>query len=117
MALNDWIGAFGRAEALDLTNQLERGYEAALLIQSIELEHYNDRPVRPELDLRLPAATQASILRRVKAALQVRRQVFWCGCVHVECSRGGRCKLSGLLTVRAGRPGPPLTWVWATPQC
>lgn len=75
MALNDWIGAFGRAEALDLTNQLERGYEAALLIQSIELEHYNDRPVRPELDLRLPAATQASILRRFKAALQVCREV------------------------------------------
>lgn len=75
MALNDWIGAFGRAEALDLTNQLERGYEAALLIQSIELEHYNDRPVRPELDLRLPAATQASILRRFKAALQVCRDV------------------------------------------
>lgn len=75
MALNDWIGAFGRAEAIDLTNQLERGYEAALLIQSIELEHYNDRPVRPELDLRLPAATQASILRRFKAALQVCREV------------------------------------------
>jgi len=75
MALNDWIGAFGRAEAIDLTNQLERGYEAALLIQSIELEHYNDRPVRPELDLRLPAASQAAILRRFKAALQLCREV------------------------------------------
>jgi len=75
MALNDWIGAFGKAEAIDLTNQLERGYEAALLIQSIELEHYNDRPVRPELDLRLPAASQAAILRRFKAALQVCREV------------------------------------------
>ncbi|MEB3234053.1 MAG: proton extrusion protein PcxA [Cyanobacteriota bacterium] len=74
MALNDWIGAFGRAEAVDITNQLERGYQAALLIQSIELEHYNDRPVRPELDLRLPAATQAQILRRFKAALQVCRE-------------------------------------------
>lgn len=75
MALNDWIGAFGRADAIDLTNQLERGYEAALLIQSIELEHYNDRPVRTELDLRLPAATQAAIVRRFKAALQVCRDV------------------------------------------
>lgn len=75
MALNDWIGAFGRAEAVDLSNQLERGYEAALLIQSIELEHYKDRPVRPELDLRLPAATQATILRRFRAALQVCRDV------------------------------------------
>ena len=37
MALNDWIGAFGRADALDLSHDLERGYEAALLIQSIEL--------------------------------------------------------------------------------
>ena len=76
MALNDWIGAFGRAESVDLTNQLERGYEAALLIQSIELEHYNDRPVRPELDLRLPAATQAMILRRFRSALQICREAL-----------------------------------------
>jgi hypothetical protein len=74
MALNDWIGAFGRAESVDLTNQLDRGYESALLIQSIELEHYNDRPVRPELDLRLPASTQAMILRRFRTALQVCRE-------------------------------------------
>ncbi len=74
MALTDWIGAFGRAGAVDLSNQLERGYEAALLIQSIELQHYNDRPVRPELDLRLPAATQAQILRRFRTALQVCRE-------------------------------------------
>ena len=76
MALNDWIGAFGRAESLDLTNQLDRGYEAALLIQSIELEHYNDRPVRPELDLRLPAATKAMILRRFRSALQICRDAL-----------------------------------------
>ena len=88
MALNDWIGAFGRAEAVDLTNQLERGYEAALLIQSIELEHYNDRPVRPELDLRLPAATQATILRRFRAALLVCRDV-------VEALEPSRSEFSG----------------------
>ena len=76
MALNDWIGTFGRAGAVDLTSQLERGYESALLIQSIELEHYNDRPVRPEIDLRLPAATQAMILRRFRAALQVCRDAY-----------------------------------------
>jgi len=87
MAINDWIGAFGRAEAVDITNQLERGYEAALLIQSIELEHYNDRPVRPELDLRLPPATQAQILRRFKAALQVCRDAFESVEPHrAECS-------------------------------
>ncbi|MFM7394278.1 MAG: proton extrusion protein PcxA, partial [Cyanobium sp.] len=50
MGLNDWMGAFGRARTLDLSHDLERGYESALLIQSIELEHYNDRPVRPELE-------------------------------------------------------------------
>ena len=69
MALTDWMGSFGRAQALDLSNDLERGYEAALLIQSIELEHYNDRPVRPELDLRIPRASQAQLLRRFRAAL------------------------------------------------
>lgn len=74
MALNDWIGAFGRADALDLSHDLERGYEAALLIQSIELEHYNDRPVRPELQLTIPRAEQAQLLRRFRAALEVCRQ-------------------------------------------
>jgi hypothetical protein len=74
MGLNDWLGAFGRARSLDLSRDLERGYEAALLIQSIELEHYNDRPVRPELELRLPRGTQAQVLRRFKAALQICQQ-------------------------------------------
>jgi len=76
MGLTDWMGAFGRAQSLDLSNDLERGYEAALLIQSIELEHYNDRPVRPELELRLPRGVQAQILRRFRAALQVCRQTI-----------------------------------------
>lgn len=76
MGLTDWMGAFGRARSLDLSHDLERGYEAALLIQSIELEHYNDRPVRPELELRLPRGMQAQILRRFKAALQVCRQTL-----------------------------------------
>ena len=76
MGLTDWMGTFGRAQSLDLSNDLERGYEAALLIQSIELEHYNDRPVRPELELRLPRGLQAQILRRFRAALQVCRQTL-----------------------------------------
>ena len=76
MGLTDWMGTFGRAQSLDLSNDLERGYEAALLIQSIELEHYNDRPVRPELELRLPRGMQAQILRRFRAALQVCRQTL-----------------------------------------
>ena len=74
MGLTDWMGAFGRASSLDIASDLERGYEAALLIQAIELEHYNDRPVRPELELSLPRAMQAQIIRRFKAALQICRQ-------------------------------------------
>ena len=74
MGLTDWLGTFGRAQSLDLSNQLERGYESALLIQSLEMEYYNDRPVRPELELRIPKATQAQMLRRFRAALQICRQ-------------------------------------------
>jgi len=48
MGLTDWIGSFDRASTHDLSNNLEQAYEAALLIQSLELEYYNDRPVRPE---------------------------------------------------------------------
>jgi len=74
MGLTNWMGAFGRASSIDLSHDLERGYEAALQIQSIELEHYNDRPVRPDLELRLPRAMQAQLLRRFRAALQVCQQ-------------------------------------------
>ena len=76
MGLTDWMGTFGKAQSLDLSHALERGYEAALLIQSIELEHYNDRPVRPELELRLPRGMQAQIVRRFRAALAVCRQTL-----------------------------------------
>ena len=74
MGLTNWMGAFGRARSLDISNDLERGYEAALMVQSIELEHYNDRPVRPELELRIPRSMQAQVLRRFRAALQICRQ-------------------------------------------
>jgi hypothetical protein len=74
MGLTNWMGTFGRAQSLDLSSDLERGYEAALLIQSIEMEHYNDRPVRPELELSIPRAMQAQLIRRFRAALQVCRQ-------------------------------------------
>jgi hypothetical protein len=76
MGLTDWIGAFGRARSLDISSDLERAYEAALLIQTIELEHYNDRPVRPELELSVPRPVQAQILRRFRAALQVCQQAL-----------------------------------------
>ncbi|MFQ6537201.1 MULTISPECIES: proton extrusion protein PcxA [Aphanothece] len=84
MALTDWLGAFRRAEAHDVSHDLDRGYEAALLIQSIELEHYNDRPVRPELELALPRAAQAQLLRRFRAALEICRQSL----VTLEAHRG-----------------------------
>lgn len=74
MGLTDWTGAFGKAQARDLSHDLERGYEAALLIQSIELEHYNDRAVQPEIDLSIPKAAQAKILRRFRTALDLCRQ-------------------------------------------
>jgi hypothetical protein len=76
MGISDWIGTFGSAKARDLSSDLERGYEAALLIQSIELEHYNDRPVRPELELPVPKAVQAQLLRRFRAASQVCQQAL-----------------------------------------
>jgi hypothetical protein len=70
------LGAFGRAQSLDVSNDIERGYEAALVIQSIELEHYNDRPVRPELELSIPRSAQARLLRRFRTALNVCRQAL-----------------------------------------
>jgi hypothetical protein len=76
MGLTDWIGAFGKANSRDLSSDLERGYEAALQIQSIELEHYNDRPVRAELELPVSKAMQAQLLRRFRAASQVCQQAL-----------------------------------------
>jgi len=76
MGLTDWIGTFGQAKARDLSSDLERGYEAALQIQSIELDHYNDRPVRAELELPVPKPVQAQLLRRFRAASQVCQQAL-----------------------------------------
>ena len=73
MSRRNWIGFFARSQVLDLTNDLERGYEAALLIQSLELEYYNDRPVRVELKLSVSRSMQASILRRFRTALKICR--------------------------------------------
>ncbi|MCT0214398.1 proton extrusion protein PcxA [Synechococcus sp. CS-1324] len=71
MTLRDWIGTFGKARSTDLSLDLERAYEAALLIQGLELEYYNDRPVRPEVNLSLPRSVQAQMLRRFRTALQI----------------------------------------------
>ena len=72
MSRRNWIGLFSKNnQSSELTSDLERGYEAALLIQSLELEYYNDRPIRPELELSVPRSVQATILRRFRAALSI----------------------------------------------
>jgi hypothetical protein len=76
MGLTDWMGTFDRAGAVDVSSDLERAYEAALLIQSLELEYYNDRPVRPELELSIPNQTKAQLLRRFRTALQICRDTI-----------------------------------------
>ena len=40
MSRRNWVNLFSSNEPLELSNDLERGYEAALLIQSLELEYY-----------------------------------------------------------------------------
>lgn len=73
MAPRNWIGLFSSRQDAALANDLERGYEAALLIQSLELEYYGDRRVRPDLELSVPRSVQASILRKFRTALEICR--------------------------------------------
>ena len=73
MGFRNWIGAFGKANALDVNSDLDRGYEAALLIQSLELEYYGDRPIRPDLELSVPKSVQATVLRKFRVAINVCR--------------------------------------------
>ena len=47
MSRRTWINLFSTNPSVELSNDLERGYEAALLIQSLELEYYGDRQIRP----------------------------------------------------------------------
>ena len=54
MSRRYWINLFSNSQAIELSSDLERGYEAALLIQSLELEYYGDRQIRPELKLSVP---------------------------------------------------------------
>eukprot|EP00457_Paulinella_chromatophora_P008053 gb/GEZN01008080.1/.p1 GENE.gb/GEZN01008080.1/~~gb/GEZN01008080.1/.p1 ORF type:complete len:361 (-),score=-2.52 gb/GEZN01008080.1/:11-1093(-) len=76
MGLNNWIGAFGQAEARDLKESLERGYEAALLIQSIESEYYGNRPIRTELELSLPRVIRVQLLRKFRLSLSTCRDTL-----------------------------------------
>ena len=69
MTRRNWIQLFSHDQSFDLSNELERGYEAALLIQSLELEYYADRPVRPDLELSVPRQVQLTILRRFRTCL------------------------------------------------
>ena len=74
MGRRKWINLFNKSQSIELSSDLERGYEAALLIQSLELEFYGDRQVRPDLELSVPRTVQASILRRFRTALSIRRK-------------------------------------------
>ena len=76
MAPRNWIGLFSSSQDSALANDLERGYEAALLIQSLELEYYGDRRVRPDLELSVPRSVQASILRKFRTALEICRSTL-----------------------------------------
>ena len=73
MPIRNWINTFGQAKSRDLNSDLDRGYESALLIQSLELEYYGDRPIRPDLELSVPTSVQATVLRKFRAALNICR--------------------------------------------
>ena len=73
MAGRNWLGTFGGTKSNNVNAELDRGYEAALLIQSLELEYYGDRPIRPDLELSVPATVQATVLRKFRAAINVCR--------------------------------------------
>ena len=73
MSRRNWINLFSNSQSIEFSSDLERGYEAALLIQSLELEYYGDRQIRPDLKLSVPRSVQATILRRFKTALAICR--------------------------------------------
>jgi len=73
--MNNLLGSFGKADDLHFRGNLELAYESALMIQGLELEYFNDRPVRTDIDLGLPKTTQAQIIRRFRSALSNCRQI------------------------------------------
>ncbi|MFZ4564852.1 MAG: proton extrusion protein PcxA [Prochlorococcaceae cyanobacterium] len=81
MGLNLWFGGSGadqssrRPSGVRLSESLEKAYEAALMIQGLELEFFQDRPVRTDIDLGLPRATQAQIHRRFRSGLAICREL------------------------------------------
>lgn len=81
MGLNLWFGGSGadqssrRPSGVRLSESLEKAYEAALMIQGLELEFFQDRPVRTDIDLGLPRATQAQIHRRFRSGLAICRDL------------------------------------------
>ena len=63
MSRRNWINLFSNSQSTELPSDLERGYEAALLIQSLELEYYGDRRIRPDLKLSVPRSVQLNRAR------------------------------------------------------
>ena len=74
MSRRNWVNFFSRGQGFDLSNDLERGYESALLIQNFELEFYGDRLVRPDVELAVPRSVQARSLRAMLNKLGPRRR-------------------------------------------
>jgi hypothetical protein len=81
MGLNLWFGGSGadqssrRPSGVRLSESLEKAYEAALMIQGLELEFFQDRQVRTDIDLGLPRATQTQIHRRFRSGLAICRDL------------------------------------------
>ena len=70
MAPRKWIGLYSRNKAGDVSSDLEREYQAALLIKSLRLEYYGECCFRPELELSVPRSVKATILRKFVSLLE-----------------------------------------------
>jgi hypothetical protein len=73
MGLNDWLGAFSRAQGRQIRRDLQRAVQAARTIETIERDHFNGRPVQPDGQLPLPRPAQVQLRRRFEAAVAVCR--------------------------------------------
>lgn len=73
MGLNDWLGAFSRAQSRQISRDLQRAVQAARTIEAIERDHFNGRPVQPDGQLPLPRPAQVQLRRRFEAAVAVCR--------------------------------------------
>jgi len=76
MAPRNWIGLYSRNQAGEVSIDLEREYQAALLLKSLRLKYYGECCLRPELELSVPRSVQATILRKFRSALEICCSLF-----------------------------------------